>query len=92
MSIDYDPRHEASQLFFKTVQNKLHWAAHGHTAAEVIGCDLREGLIRFLHQRAHGAHLPTIRSAAVDREEEPGSEPANRGGAAESSDASVHRS
>ena len=35
-SIDYDPRIEASQLFFKTVQNKMHWAAHGHTAAEVI--------------------------------------------------------
>jgi hypothetical protein len=35
-SIDYDPRVDASQRFFKTVQNKTHWAAHGHTAAEVI--------------------------------------------------------
>ncbi len=35
-SIDYDGRAEASQLFFKTVQNKMHWAAHGHTAAEVV--------------------------------------------------------
>src|SRR5512137_1787228 len=35
-SIDYDPRTEASQLFFATVQNKMHWAAHGQTAAEVI--------------------------------------------------------
>jgi hypothetical protein len=35
-SIDYDPRIEASQQLFKTVQNKMHWAAHGHTAAEVI--------------------------------------------------------
>ena len=35
-SIDYDPRIEASQQFFKTVQNKMHWAAHGHTAAEII--------------------------------------------------------
>ena len=35
-SIDYDPSDEASQLFFKTVQNKMHWAAHGHTAAEII--------------------------------------------------------
>ena len=35
-SIDYDPSDEASQHFFKTVQNKMHWAAHGHTAAEVI--------------------------------------------------------
>jgi hypothetical protein len=34
-SIDYDPRVDASELFFKTVQNKMHWAAHGHTAAEI---------------------------------------------------------
>ena len=33
-SVDYDPRAEASTLFFKTVQNKMHWAAHGQTAAE----------------------------------------------------------
>ncbi len=35
-SIDYDPQAETSQLFFKQVQNKMHWAAHGHTAAELI--------------------------------------------------------
>lgn len=35
-SMDYDPRVEASVLFFKTVQNKMHWAAHGQTAAEKI--------------------------------------------------------
>ncbi len=35
-SVDYDPRSEESLLFFKIVQNKLHYAAHGHTAAEVI--------------------------------------------------------
>lgn len=35
-SIDYDPSTEASQRFFATVQNKMHWAAHGHTAAEVV--------------------------------------------------------
>lgn len=35
-SIDYDPRAEASQEFFATVQNKLHWAIHGRTAAELI--------------------------------------------------------
>jgi len=35
-SIDYDPSVEASQFFFKTVQNKMHWAAHGQTAAEVV--------------------------------------------------------
>jgi len=42
-SIDYDPSVGASQAFFATVQNKMHWAAHGHTAAEVI------------HQRADAA-------------------------------------
>ncbi len=35
-SVDYDPRTEVSTLFFKTVQNKMHWAAHGQTAAEKI--------------------------------------------------------
>ena len=35
-SIDYDPKSSATQRFFATVQNKLHWAIHGHTAAEVI--------------------------------------------------------
>jgi hypothetical protein len=35
-SVDYDLRAEASALFFKTMQNKMHWAAHGHTAAEIV--------------------------------------------------------
>ena len=35
-AVDYDPRSDTSRLFFKIVQNKLHYAAHGHTAAEVI--------------------------------------------------------
>ncbi len=35
-SIDYDPRTEVSKQFFSIVQNKMHWAAHGHTAAEII--------------------------------------------------------
>lgn len=35
-SIDYDRTAEASHELFKTVQNKMHWAAHGHTAAEII--------------------------------------------------------
>lgn len=35
-SIDYEPNNEMSVLFFQTVQNKMHWAAHGHTAAEII--------------------------------------------------------
>lgn len=35
-SVDYEPRAAASQQFFATVQNKMHFAAHGQTAAEVI--------------------------------------------------------
>ena len=36
LSIDYDPRVEMTQKFFKTVQNKMHYSVHGHTAAEII--------------------------------------------------------
>lgn len=35
-SVDYDPKAETSAIFFKTVQNKMHYAAHGHTAAEIV--------------------------------------------------------
>ena len=36
LSIDYDPRTEITRQFFATVQNKMHFSVHGHTAAEVI--------------------------------------------------------
>ena len=35
-SIDYDPKAESSMQFFQTVQNKMHWAVHGNTAAELV--------------------------------------------------------
>ena len=35
-SIDYDPKSEQADKFFKTVQNKLHYSVHGHTAPELI--------------------------------------------------------
>jgi hypothetical protein len=35
-SIDYDPKSDITQTFYASVQNKLHWATHGHTAAEII--------------------------------------------------------
>lgn len=35
-SIDYDPKADSSMLFFQTVQNKMHWAVHGNTAAEIV--------------------------------------------------------
>ena len=36
LSMDYDPNAQITKDFFATVQNKLHWAIHGHTAAELI--------------------------------------------------------
>ena len=44
-SIDYDPKSEVSILFFQTIQNKMHWAAHGNTAAEIV------------YQRANSSNL-----------------------------------
>lgn len=35
-SVDYDPRSETAARFFAAIQNKMHWAVHGHTAAELI--------------------------------------------------------
>ncbi len=35
-SVDYDSSAERTRAFFQTVQNKMHWAAHGHTAAEIV--------------------------------------------------------
>ncbi|MEO7329175.1 MAG: RhuM family protein [Minicystis sp.] len=51
-SIDYDPRAEASERFFKTVQNKMHWAAHGHPAAEVVA--LLDSLVFFWPGKENG--------------------------------------
>ena len=36
LSIDYDTRTEQAKTFYATIQNKLHWAIHQHTAAELI--------------------------------------------------------
>lgn len=35
-SVDYNPVAQTTRIFFQTVQNKLHWATHGHTAAEIV--------------------------------------------------------
>lgn len=61
-SVDYTPDAEVSQAFFAMVQNKMHWAAHGHTAAEVI------------HLRADASEpnmgLATTRPGGVIRKED----------------------
>jgi hypothetical protein len=40
LSVDYEPASEITREFFATVQNKLHWAIHGHTAASLHNCNL----------------------------------------------------
>ncbi len=61
-SVDYAPDTELAQQFFATVQNKMHWATHGHTAAEII------------HQRADASQphmgLQTTRPGGVVRKED----------------------
>jgi hypothetical protein len=61
-SVDYSPDTKLTQQFFATVQNKMHWAAHGHTAAEVI------------HQRADATRplmgLTTTRPGRIIRRED----------------------
>ena len=55
-SVDYTPDAEASQKFFATVQNKMHWATHGHTAAEVVAerADATQPLMGLHTTRAGG--------------------------------------
>lgn len=61
-SVDYTPNAELSQQFFAAVQNKMHWAAHGHTAAEII------------HERADSSRpfmgLQTTRPGGVVRKDD----------------------
>ncbi len=55
-SVDYAPEEEVSQRFFATVQNKMHWATHGQTAAEVIHAraDARQPMMGLLTTRPGG--------------------------------------
>ena len=55
-SVDYSSDTEESQQFFATVQNKMHWATHGHTAAEVIHkrADAEKPLMGLLTTRPGG--------------------------------------
>ena len=57
-SVDYDPKSEQSQQFFKIVQNKLHYAAHGHTAAEVI-YERADAEQPFMGLRSFSGELPS---------------------------------
>lgn len=63
-SVDYDPKSEKSVQFFKIVQNKLHYAAHGHTAAEVIyeRADAKEP---FMGLKTFKGEIPTMRDIKI---------------------------
>ena len=63
-SIDYDPRAQITQEFFKTVQNKMHWAAHGHTAAEVI-VERADGNKDFMGLTTFSGDRPTLLDAQI---------------------------
>ena len=63
-SVDYDPRTDASRLFFKMVQNKLHYAVHGHTAAEVI-YDRADAEKPFMGLTSFKGELPCINDIKV---------------------------
>lgn len=63
-SIDYDPKADASALFFKTVQNKLHYAAHGQTAAELITTRADAGK-PFMGLLSFSGKQPTKAEAAI---------------------------
>ena len=63
-AVDYDPKSYKSVEFFKIVQNKLHFAAHGHTAAEVI-YDRADAEQDFMGMTSFKGKWPTLRDAQV---------------------------
>lgn len=63
-SVDYDPHSEDSVHFFQIVQNKLHFAAHGHTAAEVI-YQRADAEQPFMGLRTFSGDLPVLRDVGV---------------------------
>lgn len=63
-SVDYDPHSEDSVRFFQIVQNKLHFAAHGHTAAEVI-YQRADAEQPFMGLRTLSGDLPVLRDVGV---------------------------
>lgn len=63
-SLDYDPHSEESVRFFQIVQNKLHYAAHGHTAAEAI-YQRADAEQPFMGLRTFSGDLPVLRDVGV---------------------------
>lgn len=63
-SVDYDPRSDESVNFFKIVQNKLHYAAHGHTAAEVI-YERADAEKPFMGLTSFSGELPALKDIGI---------------------------
>lgn len=63
-SVDYNPKAEESIRFFKIVQNKLHYAAHGHTAAEVI-YERADADKPFMGLTTFEGELPTLKDTRI---------------------------
>ena len=63
-SVDYDPKSSESVAFFKMVQNKLHYAAHGHTAAEVI-YERADADKPFMGLNAFSGDFPTAKDIGI---------------------------
>lgn len=63
-SVDYDPHSEESIRFFKIVQNKLHYAAHGHTAAEVI-FERADAEKPFMGLTSFSGELPALKDIGI---------------------------
>lgn len=63
-SVDYDPRSDESVKFFKIVQNKLHYSAHGHTAAEVI-YERADAEKPFMGLTSFSGELPALKDIGI---------------------------
>lgn len=63
-SVDYNPKSETSIQFFKIVQNKLHYAAHGHTAAEVI-YERADAERPFMGLTSFAGELPALKDIGI---------------------------
>ena len=63
-SVDYDPKSSESIAFFKMVQNKLHYAAHGHTAAEVI-YERANADQPFMGLKSFSGDFPTLKDISI---------------------------
>ncbi len=63
-SVDYNPQSEESIEFFKIVQNKLHYAAHGHTAAEVI-YERADAEKPFMGLTSFSGELPALKDIGI---------------------------